>query len=156
MNVQEFLAGRRVTYDAISHRDTYDAQRLAQVLHVPGQEVAKTVLLRADGGDTYFVCVLPATKTIDFEKVSAAIGGSRVELATEIEIMQHCPDCELGALPPFGSQYGMKTLVEASLGRDEEIVFEGNNHHEAFRMRYEDYRDIEQPLVARFAVQLDW
>ena len=102
------------------------------------------------------MCELPATKTIDFEKVSAALGGSRVELATEIEIMRHCPDCELGALPPFGSQYGMKTLVEESLGRDEEIVFEGNNHHEAFRMRYKDYRDIEQPLVARFAVQMDW
>ena len=98
-------------YDAISHRDTYDAQRLAQTLHVPGQEVAKTVLLRAEGGDTYFVCVLPATKTIDFEKVSAALGGSRVELATEIEIMRHCPDCELGALPPFGSQYGMPGAV---------------------------------------------
>lgn len=155
MNVQEFLAGRRVTYDAISHRDTYDAQRLAQVLHVPGQEIAKTVLLRADGGYTYLVCVLPATKTIDFEKVSAALGGSRVELATEVEIMQHCPDCEFGTLPPFGSQYGMKTLVEESLTSDDEIVFEGNNHHEAIRMRYEDFQAIEQPLVARFALQLD-
>jgi Ala-tRNA(Pro) deacylase len=156
MNVQEFLTERRVIYDAISHRDTYDAQRLAQTLHVPGHEVAKTVLLRADGGYTYFVCVLPATKTIDLERVSAALGGSRIELATEIEIMQHCPDCELGTLPPFGSQYGMRTLVEESLSDDEEIVFEGNNHHEAIRMRYEDYRDIEQPLVARFAVQQDW
>ena len=69
MNVQELLAERRVTYDAISHRDTYDAQRLAQVLHVPGREVAKTVLLRADGGYIYLVCVLPATKTIDFSKL---------------------------------------------------------------------------------------
>ncbi|MBI2477891.1 MAG: YbaK/EbsC family protein [Planctomycetia bacterium] len=155
MKVQEFLAERRVTYDAISHRDTYDAQRLAQVLHVPGREVAKTVLLRADGGYTYVVCVLPATKTIDFSKVSAALGGSHVDLATEVEIMQHCPDCELGTLPPFGTQYGMKTLVEQSLTTDEEIVFEGNSHHEAIRMRYEDYRDIEQPLVAEFAVQLD-
>jgi Ala-tRNA(Pro) deacylase len=155
MNVQEFLAGRHVTYDAIPHRDTYSAQHLAQVLHVPGQEVAKTVLLRADGGYTYFVGVLPATKTIDFGKVSAALGGSHVQLATEIEIMQHCPDCELGALPPFGSQYGMRTLVEESLTHDEEIVFEGNSHHEAIRMRYEDYRAIEQPLVARFALQSD-
>lgn len=156
MNVQEFLSRRRVTYDAISHRDTYDAQRLAQTLHVPGREVAKTVLLRADGGSTYLVGVLPATKTIDFAKLSTALGGSRVELATEIEVMQHCPDCELGALPPFGSQYGMKTIVERSLTADEVIVFEGNNHHEAIRMRYEDFRDIEQPLVARFAVQLDY
>ncbi|MCA9145960.1 MAG: YbaK/EbsC family protein [Planctomycetales bacterium] len=156
MNVQEFLSVRRVAYDAITHRDTYDAQRLAQTLHVPGQNVAKTVLLRVDGGYTYLVSVLPATKTIDFARLSTALGGSHVELASEVEIIQHCPDCELGTLPPFGSQYGMKTIVERSLTADEEIVFEGNNHREAIRMRYEDFRDIEQPLVARFAVQLDY
>ena len=71
MNVQDFLSDRKVAYDAIPHRATYDAQRLAQTLHTPGREVAKTVLLRADGGYTYVVAVLPATKTIDFDKVSA-------------------------------------------------------------------------------------
>ena len=153
MNVQDYLSSRQIAYDAIPHRDTYDAQRLAQVLHTPGREVAKTVLLRADGGYTYIVAVLPANKTIDFEKVSAAFGGSQIELATELEIKQHCPDCEIGALPPFGTQYAMKTLVEESLTKDEEIVFEGNNHHEAIRMRYDDYQRLEEPLVARFAVQ---
>ncbi|MDP6722350.1 MAG: YbaK/EbsC family protein, partial [Pirellulaceae bacterium] len=72
MNVQEFLSDRQVAYDAISHRDAYDAQRLAQTLHTPGREVAKTVLLRADSGYTYIVAVLPATKTVDFDSVSAA------------------------------------------------------------------------------------
>ncbi|HRX81283.1 MAG TPA: YbaK/EbsC family protein, partial [Pirellulaceae bacterium] len=91
MNVQEFLSVRRVAYDAITHRDTYDAQRLAQTLHVPGQNVAKTVLLRVDGGYTYLVSVLPATKTIDFARLSTALGGSHVELASEVEIIQHCP-----------------------------------------------------------------
>ncbi|MBP90619.1 MAG: deacylase [Planctomycetaceae bacterium] len=153
MNVEKFLSDKQVAYDAIPHRNTYDAQRLAQVLHTPGREVAKTVLLRADGGYTYIVAVLPATKTIDFDKVSAAYGGSKIELATEIEIKQHCPDCEMGALPPFGTQYAMKTLVEQSLTQDDEIVFEGNSHHEAIRMRYEDFRRIEEPLVAQFAVQ---
>jgi len=153
MNVQEFLSEKRVGYDAIPHRNTYDAQRLAQELHTPGREVAKTVLLRADSGYAYIVAVLPATKTIDFDKVAAAFGGSKVELATELEIKEHCPDCEMGTLPPFGSQYGLKTLVEESLTRDEEIVFEGNNHHEAIRMLYEDFQRIEEPLVAQFSVQ---
>ncbi|MDP6060721.1 MAG: YbaK/EbsC family protein, partial [Pirellulaceae bacterium] len=142
MNVQEFLSDRQVAYDAISHRDAYDAQRLAQTLHTPGREVAKTVLLRADSGYTYIVAVLPATKTVDFDRVSAAFGGCKIELATELEIKQHCPDCEIGTLPPFGTQYAMKTLVEESLSDDEEIIFEGNNHHEAIRMRYEDFRRI--------------
>ncbi|MDP6558449.1 MAG: YbaK/EbsC family protein, partial [Pirellulaceae bacterium] len=85
MNVQEFLSDRQVAYDAISHRDAYDAQRLAQTLHTPGREVAKTVLLRADSGYTYIVAVLPATKTVDFDSVSAAFGGCKIELATELE-----------------------------------------------------------------------
>ena len=65
------------------------------------------------------------------------------------------PDCEMGTLPPFGSQYGMKTMVEESLTQDEVIVFEGNNHHEAIRMQFEDFQHIEEPLVAKFAVQPD-
>ncbi len=97
--------------------------------------------------------MLPATKTIDFEKVSAALGGGKIELAHEFEIKEHCSDCELGVLPPFGSQYGMKTLVEKSLTKDEVIVFEGNRHDEAIRMSYEDFQNIEEPLVASFAVQ---
>lgn len=155
MNVQEFLSDKQVRFQALPHREVYDAQRLAQELHTPGREVAKTVLLRADHAFVYVVAVLPATKTIDFDKVSAALGGSEIELATELEIKEHCPDCEIGTLPPFGSQYGMKTLVEESLTEDEEIVFEGNNHHEAIRMRYEDFQRLEEPLVARFAVQPD-
>ena len=155
MNVQEFLSDRQVVYEPIPHGDVYDAQRLAQELHTPGREVAKTVLLRADHAYAYLVAVLPATKTIDFNKVSEALGGSKIELATELEIQEHCPDCEIGTLPPFGSQYGMHTLVEESLTKDEDIVFEGNNHHEAIRMRYRDFQRIEEPRVVSFAVQPD-
>ena len=151
MRIDQFLSNRGVSYDLIPHRDTYGAQRLASLLHVSGREVAKTVLLRADQGYAYFVAVLPAHKKIDFEMLSRAIGGSRIEMATEFEIADHCPDCEIAALPPFGSQYGMRTIVDRSLVDDEEIVFEGNNHREAFRMTFEDFRDIEQPLVATFA-----
>ena len=152
MNVDELLRDKKVEYDLIPHRDIFDAQRLAETLHVSGREVAKTVLLRADAGYLYIVAVLPATHTIDFDLASQMLGGSRIELATEIEVGDHCPDCEIGALPPFGSEYGMKTIVDRSLADDEEIVFEGNTHHEAIRMKYEDFRQIEQPLVGRFAL----
>lgn len=151
MNVSELLQQRNVAYDVIPHRDTYDAQRMAQTLHVAGREVAKTVLLRVDNGKQYSVAVLPADKSIDFERASELLGGSNVELATEIEIGEHCPDCELGALPPFGSQYGMMTLVDESLTQDEQIVFEGNTHHEAIRMKFNDFREIEQPQIGKFA-----
>ena len=151
MKVPQFLKERNVEFDVISHRDTYDAQRMAATIHVSGRDVAKTVLLRANGGYTYIVAVLPANKAIDFELASQMLGGSKIELATEIEISQRCPDCEIGALPPFGSYYGMTTMVDESLLEDEEIVFEGNTHHEAIRMKLQDFRHIEEPLVGSFA-----
>lgn len=151
MNIAQFLKKQDVTFDLLPHSPTYDAQHLAHVLHVPGREVAKTVLLRANGGYRYLVVVLPATKKIDFSKASSALGGSKLQLATEIEISSHCPDCDMGVLPPFGSHYGMLTLVDESLTKDEQIVFEGNTHHDAIRMRFEDFRRIEEPLIVDLA-----
>jgi Ala-tRNA(Pro) deacylase len=109
------------------------------------------VLLRVDGGSQFIVAVLPASKNIDFEKASKLLAKSRVHLATEIEIAAHCPDCEFGVLPPFGSRYGMKTIVESSLEDDLEIVFQSNTHDEAVRMKFADFVQLEDPLVAPFA-----
>jgi Ala-tRNA(Pro) deacylase len=151
MNVTEFLQKQNVAFESLPHSATYDSQHLAQILHVPGREVAKTVLLRANGGYRYLVAVLPASKKIDFAKASAALGGSKIHLATEIEVASHCSDCEMGVLPPFGSQYGMVTMVDESLTKDEQIVFEGNTHREAIRMKFEDFRRIEEPLIVDLA-----
>jgi len=150
MNIKQFLTERGVEFEAIRHRDTYSAQRMAHELHVPGHDVAKTVLLRANHGYRYVVAVLPATSRIDMELAAKALGGGQVELATEIEVAERCPDCEFGALPPFGSQYGLMTLVDDSLADEESIVFEGNTHGEAIRMRFADFRHIEEPLIVDF------
>jgi Ala-tRNA(Pro) deacylase len=96
------------------------------------------------------VAVLPATRNINFDQASQALGGSKLALATEVEITEHCPDCEIGVLPPFGSQYGMKTIVDESLAADDEIVFEGNTHRDAIRMKFNDFQRLEQPLIVRF------
>lgn len=151
MKVAEFLAKRKVDFKILEHPNAYDAQRLAHTLHIPGHIVAKTVLLRANGGYSYIVAVLPATKVIDLALASAALGGSKLTLATEADLAAHCPDCETGVLPPFGSQYAMQTIVDESLAKDQEIVFEGNTHGEAIRMRFEDYKRIEEPLIVDFA-----
>lgn len=151
MKVEEYLATKNVEFDLIPHHDTYGAQRMAEALHVSGKVVAKTVLLRANHAFKYVVAVLPADKSIDFERASKSLGGSHLELATEEEIAEHCPDCEVGALPPFGSQYDMETIVDESLAGDDEIVFEGNTHHESIRLKFRDFCDIESPLVASFA-----
>jgi Ala-tRNA(Pro) deacylase len=95
--------------------------------------------------------VLPATKRVDLQRLSHCLGDSHLELATEGDVAKHCPDCEVGVLPPFGSQYGLNTVMDESLSEDGEIVFEANNHHEAIRMKVSDFRFIEQPLVCSFA-----
>lgn len=154
MNIAKFLKERNVDFELIPHRETHDAQRMAATLHVSGNQVAKTVLLRANGGYTYVVAVLPATTNVDLSRVAEMLGGSRLQLATESEIAQHCPDCEIGALPPFGSQYGMKTIIDAGFREDDAIVFEGNTHHEAIRMSFADFCRIEQPLTGEFAEEV--
>ena len=147
MNIAAYLQAKALPFEALEHRDTFDARSLALELSVPGREVAKTVLLRADHGYAYLVAVLPSNRQIDFKSASEALGGSWIELASEDEVSERCPDCEPGVLPPFGSQYGMTTLVDETLTRDEEIVFEGNTHHDAIRMRFDDFRKLEEPLI---------
>jgi Ala-tRNA(Pro) deacylase len=149
MNVQQYLEQRGIPFRMLNHQPTYAAQRLAQVMHVPGEEVAKAVLLRADDG--FVLAVLSATRTVDLERVREIVGAASVDLASEPDCGSHFADCELGALPPFGSKYGMRTLVDRSLSEDEEIVFEGNTHHEAIRMKFRDYLELERPRLADFS-----
>jgi Ala-tRNA(Pro) deacylase len=148
MNVAKFLEAGKYQFERVLHRPAYSAQHLAHELHVPGREVAKAVLLRADGDYAFIVAVVPASKNIDFEKASELLGGAKLQLATEIEVAEHCPDCDFGVLPPFGSPYGMKTIVDLSLADDEDIWFGGNTHDEAIRMKFAEFLRLEQPLVA--------
>lgn len=151
MNVTEYLHDKLVKFERISHPDVYGANRLAQSLGMSGRQVAKTVLLNADGNYTSIVAVLPANKSVDLKAAAKMLGDCQLSLATEEQIAEHCPDCEVGALPPFGSQYHMHTIMDASLLEQENIVLEGNTHHEAIQIGAADYRKIEQPLVGRFA-----
>ncbi len=125
---------------------------MAGQLHVPGREVAKAILLRARPKRDYIVAVLPANMVIDLDRAAKMVEAKRLELATEPEIATFCTDCEFGALPPFGSRYGLKTIVDSTLAEDDVILFEGNTHHDAIRMKFDDYRRLENPTVASFAI----
>lgn len=149
MMTQKFLSEHGAAYEVLSHRATYSAQEMADAVHISGDEVAKTVLLKADG--RYVLAVLPAIHRIEFDRLRELLKTEQVFLANEREIEQQFPDCELGAIPPFGSQYGMMTIVDESLSKDESIVFEGNTHFEAIRMSYADFARLENPKVARFS-----
>lgn len=149
MNVEQMLSQGGVGFEVLRHDPTYGGQRLAQSVAVSGSLVAKTVLLQVDGA--MVLAVLPATHLIDLDEVKATFRAETVALSTEEEFDEWFPDCELGALPPFGSQYGMLTLVDDGLSEDEMIVFEGNKHDEAICMRFVDYQNLEDPVVASFA-----
>jgi Ala-tRNA(Pro) deacylase len=148
MKLDELLTSRHVPFERLHHQPVYTASRMAQALHVSGKHVAKSVLLRTDQG--YVIGVLPANQRVDLERVRECLGDEWVEMASEAEMGLVFPDCERGTLPPFGSMYHLQTLVDESLTRDDQIVFEGQNHAEAIRMAYRDYEAIEHPLKGRF------
>jgi Ala-tRNA(Pro) deacylase len=148
MRLDELLTNRQVAFEHLHHRPSYTANRTAQVLHVPGKEVAKTVVIRVDG--RYVLAVLPATHRVDLEQLRQDLGAQEVEMASEAEMDRLFPDCERGAVPPFGSLYHLETVVDESLSADEQIVFDAQNHEDAIRMRYRDYEALEHPRVGRF------
>jgi Ala-tRNA(Pro) deacylase len=105
-------------------------------------------MLRANHGAKHSVVVAPATKRVDLDCVSEALGGVDVELATESEMLKQCPGCEFGVVPVFGSHFGIKTMVDESVAKQDQIVIQGDTHEEAVRMRYRDFFALEQPRVA--------
>jgi Ala-tRNA(Pro) deacylase len=149
MKLDDLLNARRIPFERLHHRPTYTASRLAEELHVPGREVAKTVLLRT--GQGYVVTVLPADHKLDLDRVRACLAEDEVAMASEAEMERLFPDCERGTLPPFGSLYHLRTLMDESLADDEEIVFDAPNHEEAIRMTFRDYEELEHPMKGRFA-----
>ena len=149
MKIDEFLTNQGVAFERLHHRPAYTANRVAEALHVSGQEMAKTVLLR--GGQGYMLAVLPATCRVDLDRLRQEMGDEQVGLATEGEMGQLFPDCERGAMPPFGSLYHLPTVVDESLAADEKIVFEGQTHEDAIRMAYKDYEAVEHPRTGHFA-----
>ncbi|WP_422930958.1 aminoacyl-tRNA deacylase [Singulisphaera sp. PoT] len=149
MYIRDYLQSRHVWFEMLLHPPVPSATKLARVTHVPGQSVAKGVLIRAAGN--YVLAVLPATARIDLNLLAKTLSTKAVEIASEDEVEHVFGDCERGALPPFGRLYGLTTFVDASLAGGSEIVFVGNTRHEGMRMRYRDYVAVEDPVRARFA-----
>ena len=146
MIVQQMLSQRHSTYEVLEHPATYSALRMAHALHVPGDEVAKVVILKVDGH--YVMMVVPASRRVDLQKAKQTLHADTLELAEEQEFDRLFPDCERGAVPPFGSQFGMETWVDRMLAADDQIVFDGNTHRQAIRMTFRAFADVEHPHMA--------
>jgi len=145
--LKEFLDRENVKYVSIRHSPAFTAQEIAASAHIPGKELAKTVMVKIDG--QMAMVVLPASYRINFELLAEALGAKRVELATEGEFRKLFPDCELGAMPPFGNLYGMDVYVAEVLTDDREIAFNAGSHIELMKLSYKDFDRLVQPRVVK-------
>jgi Ala-tRNA(Pro) deacylase len=147
--LKEFLDANHAKYVSIRHSPAYTAQEIAAAAHVPGGELAKTVIVKLDG--TMAMAVLPASLQLDFDLLQGAAGVSKAELAGEKEFRGRFPDVEVGAMPPFGNLYGMAVYVSEVLARDEQIAFNAGTHTELIRMAYSDFEKLAKPSVVRIS-----
>lgn len=148
--LKSFLDSNYVPYESLSHSTTYTAQGTATLMQISGKEIAKTVVLCAGTqGDETILAVLPGSKHVKFDKLAAALG-KPVRLATETEFCRLFPDCELGAMPPFGALYNLPVYIDESLAKDVEVVFNAGTHHDAVRMRFDDLVRLAQPKICSF------
>lgn len=147
--LKEYLDSHKVKYITISHSPVYTAQQIAASAHIPGKELAKTVMVKIDG--RMAMAVLPASYRVDFDLLKEAAGASSVELASEDEFKDLFSDCEIGAMPPFGNLYGMDVFVAASLAEDADIAFNAGSHSELVQLSYKDFERLVEPKVVKFS-----
>jgi Ala-tRNA(Pro) deacylase len=150
MRVPQYLADQHVRFETLAHPPAFTAHRRAHVLRIPGRHVVKSVVLMSGRGPV--LAVLPATRHVDLAKVAAALACD-VRLATEEELIDVFRDCERGALTPFGSLYGLTTLLDDAVPAEDLIAFEAQRHGLAIRMRCRDYELLEHPRRVPLAAE---
>lgn len=151
--LKDYLDDNGIKYKTISHSPAYTAQEIAALVHVPGKDLAKTVIVRTADGNA--MVVLPASRRINFQTLKSAMSATNVELASEEEFESMFPDCEPGAMPPFGNLYDMPVYVAKALTEDEEIVFNAGTHTDAIKMSYRDLERLVKPVVADFSERIN-
>ncbi|HVU32710.1 MAG TPA: YbaK/EbsC family protein [Opitutaceae bacterium] len=146
--LKQYLDGAGVTYTCIVHPAVFTANDAAASAHVVGRDFAKTVIVRIDG--ELAMVVLPASRRLLLPDLREMLGTDAVRLATEAEFRDAFPDCELGAMPPFGNLYGMRVYVAASLADEPDIAFNACSHTEVIKVAYADFQRLAQPAVLDF------
>lgn len=149
--LKELLDRNGVKYTVISHALTYTAAGTAALTHIPGNEIAKTVMVRLDG--ELAMAVIPGTRHLDLGALKKAAGAKEIALLSEDQFASIFPDCEVGAMPPFGVLYGLPVYIEEQLTKDLEIAFNAGSHRELIRLAYKDYERIEHPMVMRIGTR---
>lgn len=143
--LKSFLDSNHVKYKTITHSPQYTAQEIAASAHIPGKHLAKTVIVKVDG--EFAMAVLPASLHVSLTRLKEATGADNAEIASEQEFGELFPDCEVGAMPPFGNLYDMPVFAAEQLIEDEEIAFSAGSHTELVQLAYRDFDNLVHPKV---------
>ena len=152
MKIQDYLSEQGVDFTVKHHEKRYTALEEAEAQHVSGEAFAKTVVVKVS--DQYTMLVLSASCRVILSRLEELLGGEAT-LATEQEMAELFPDCEVGAEPPFGSRYGMRTLVDERLAKQERIAIRACSHEDVVDLSYADFARLENPQVAAFAERVE-
>jgi Ala-tRNA(Pro) deacylase len=148
-SLMNYLDENNVRYIVLYHSPAYTAQGIAGLAHIPGQELAKTVIVLLDG--KVVMAVLPASYHVDLMLLKKRAKAKTVELASEEDFQGRFAGCETGAMPPFGNLFGVPVYADQTLEKDKEIAFNAGTHRELIRMTWEDFKKLVQPIITNFA-----
>ena len=146
--LKEFLDKEKIKYVSIIHSTAYTAQEVAASAHITGRELAKVVIVQLDG--EMAMAVLPANRKIILQDLREVTGSDQVKFVAEDDFKKKFPDCETGAMPPFGNLYGMEVYAAASLGENEQIAFNAGSHTEVIKLAYADFERLVKPKIVSF------
>ncbi len=149
--LQKLLKERKVGWEVMPHREAFTAQKVAQTTHVAGSLLAKVVVVHESTG-AFIMTVVPATEHVDLGTLIYMTGRSLDRLATEHELSWLFPDCEVGAMPPFGRLYDMEMYVDSEFHEHADIYFQAGNHHEVVRMKFDDFRKTAGPFSGEYTL----
>jgi Ala-tRNA(Pro) deacylase len=142
--VTRYLDEQNVKYVIMQHSRAYTAQEVAEAVHVTGRHFAKCVMVKIDG--RLAQAVLPATDHVDLKRMAQSVGASAVELAKEDEFKDSFPDCEVGAMPPFGNLFGMEVFVSPHLTAADRIAFNAGSHTDVMQLSYDAFERLVKPI----------
>lgn len=145
--LRQLLDSQQAKHDVITFSKAYTAQQVAHNAHVTGRRLAKVLVLRDDAGFDFMV-VIPASRQFDANAVREVTGRAGMRLENELELQRLFPDCELGAMPPFGHLYGLPMFVDRCLAHEPDLYFEAGSHNELVHMHWDDYARIAAPFRA--------
>jgi len=143
--LQEFLDTGQAPYESRTHRTAYTAAEVAEAMHIPGKEMAKTVIVNADG--MLRMAVLPANQMLNLHHLQWVMRSDNIRLATEGEFKDAFPGCELGAMPPFGNLFGMSVYCDTRLANNDFIEFNGGTHTDTVRMLFTEFKRLARPTM---------